>query len=173
MLELSYIEGPFTMTEEAESIEEVWYQHREAPHDEDLFASWKREHDLTLKLAMLFSLADDLDLVIGRHHIIAAQKAVGQVMRAMPELVNAASTTTETVGIEYVSELLKQRKAMAHSALLSVVYRRGVSADRLKMILDTLIQARKVTRYQSPMGGWAYAWGGQRRLDDSKEGERD
>ena len=172
VLELSYIEGVFRITEEAESIEEAWYQHREAPQDEALFASWKREHDLTLKLAMLFSLADDLDLVIDRHHMVAAQRAAGQVMRSMPDLVSAASTTTETVGIELVESLIKQRKAIAHSGLVAACYKRGVHGDRLKAIIETLMQARKIARYQSPMGGWAYAWGGQRKLD-SKEGEAD
>lgn len=164
ILALSYIEGPFTLTTEAEEVEEAWYQKRAAPTDEALIASWKREHDLTLKLAMLFSLADNLELVIERHHMIAAQRATGQVMRSMPNLVAAASTTNETMGIEYVAELLRARGAMTHSALVSTAYKRGVAGDRLKSAIETLMQAKHITRYPSPLGGVAYAWSGKKGL---------
>lgn len=171
VLELSYIEGPFVQTDDAVEIEDAWYMNRPAPTDEALMATWKREHDLTLKLAMLFSLADSLSLVIHKHHMIAAQRATAQVMHSMPSLVSAASTTNETMGIEYVANILQARKAMAHSALINLCYKRGINSERLKGIMETLLQGKRVTWYNSPLGGRAYAWGGKRKIEDSDDTE--
>ena len=165
VLELSYVEGSFVQTDEAVEIEDVWYMRRPAPTDVALMATWKREHDLTLKLAMLFSLADSLDLIIHKHHMVAAQKASAHVMRSMPTLVSAASTTTETVGIDFIETLIKSRKAIAHSTLVEKCYKRGLNAERVKAIVDTLFQAKRIMWYTSPYGGRAYAWVSKRRME--------
>jgi hypothetical protein len=161
---LSRVSGTFSMTSEAEAIEDRWYMQRPAPEDEALIPSWKREHDLTLKLAQILSLADGATFTISAHHMAQAQRLTALAMASMPRLISQASSTPDTFGMSYVKELIEKTGRVAHSALLRHVYQRGINAERLRSILDTLLQARLVARAPLTGKGIVYQWVGSRTM---------
>ena len=91
---LTQYEGEFQMTTKAAKIDDHWYMQRPAPDDEAMFPTWKREHDLSLKLAMLIALCEigpDDPLLIKAAHVEQAQFLVAQCHKAAPMLQHAAS----------------------------------------------------------------------------------
>jgi hypothetical protein len=66
--------------------------------------------------------------------------------------------------MSYVKELIEKTGRVAHSALLRHVYQRGINAERLRSILDTLLQARLVARAPLTGKGIVYQWVGSRTM---------
>jgi hypothetical protein len=161
---LSRVAGTFELTREAEEIEDRWYTQRPAPEDEALIPSWKREHDLTLKLAMILSLADGATFVVNAHHMVQAQRLTAMAMAGMPKLISAASTTIDTVGLHYVTELIQRTGRVQHSVLLRHVQTRGINASKLREIIDTLSQSKLIGRLPLSGRGVGYMWTGSRKM---------
>lgn len=161
---LSHVEGQFSMSAEARETEEHWYMNRPSPTEEALIPVWKREHDLLLKLAMVLSLTDNIDLVIRKPHVVQAQRLCAEVFKAMPDLLEFASTTIETAGLQMVMEYMRQMKKVLHSTLVRYTSSHGVSGSRLREILDTLIQSRRMQKIDDPRYGRAYVWTERRRI---------
>lgn len=161
---LSRVAGTFTMTKEAEEIEDRWYTQRPAPEDEALIPSWRREHDLTLKLSMILSLADGATFSITAHHMVQAQRLTAMAMAGMPKLISAASTTLDTVGLRYVTEIVEKVGRVQHSVLLRHVQTRGINASKLREIVDTLTQSKLIARLPLSGRGVGYIWIGSRKM---------
>lgn len=89
MLSLS---GGFDIEADAYDYDEYWYMNRPIP-SAGLEAFWKREHDLVLKLGMVFSLCDSIDMVIKLKHIEQAQDLVDDVRLSMPRIVRMSTST--------------------------------------------------------------------------------
>lgn len=163
--ELLAIEGPFIMTPHAEMIEDRWYNDRDAPSDESLVPAWKRQHDLVLKLAMVLSLSDSLDLKIAGHHMWKAQELSELVMRKLGEIQAAAATTNDTKGISFAKQFLKGiGRPVLHTELLRKFYSKGLGgATELMNAINTLRESGEVTHRD---GGRArvYMWAGRRKM---------
>lgn len=163
--ELLAIEGSFTLTQHAEIIETKWYDERESPTDESLVPAWKRQHDLVLKLAMLLSLSDGLDLRISGNHMSRAQTLSDLIMRKLGEIQAAAVTTPETKGISFAKQVLKGiKRPMLHTELLRKFYAKGLGGrDQLLHAIQTLEESGEITHRD---GGRArmYMWVGKKRM---------
>ena len=66
------------MSARAIQYEDTWYMARRRPPERVLWPAWKRYHDIMLKLAMIFSVADSPDLVIHLNHVIQATQIIDQ-----------------------------------------------------------------------------------------------
>jgi hypothetical protein len=172
--ELTAIEGPFWMTEHAEHIAEKWYTEREAPSDEALVPAWKRQDDLVLKLAMILSLSDSLDLKIGGHHMWRAQELSEVVMRKLGEIQAAAATTPDTRGISFAKQVLKgAKRPVLHTELLKKFYAKGLGGrDQLLNAVQTLMDSGEVLHRDSGRSR-VYMWGGKRRMVRGKSEPED
>jgi len=158
---LTHLRGVFTMTEEAEAIEESWYQTRDVPTDETLLPSWRREHDLVLKLSMLLSLCESATLAIEARHMTEAQQMTRQVLRAVPSVVAHAHVTPETGPTLRVENLLRKYQALPRSTLLK---RSRLNAEQMELALKTLMERKQVARTQSPTGASVYVWADRKRF---------
>lgn len=159
---LTYIEGEMRMTEQCERVEDLWYTWRPQPDDDDLVPSWKRAHDMVLKLAMLFSVAESPDLLITHEHFNQAIKIVDLAAKSLPALLDSASVTPETEGIILVAQLMRSWGRVSRQHLLATTYKRGITETRLNEIVNTLIGAGKLKRVAGVVGP-AYVWMERRR----------
>ena len=163
--ELLAIEGPFCMTQHADTVEAQWYDERETPSDDSLRPAWKRQHDLTLKLAMILSLSDGLDLRITGRHMGKAQELSEVVMRKLGEIQAAAVTTPETRGISFAKQTLKGvKRPMLHTELLRKFYAKGLGGrDQLLHAIQTLEESGEIAHRD---GGRSrvYMWVGKKKM---------
>ena len=156
--ELCFISGEFELSPEAKIVDEQWYMGREAPEDESVLPSWKRQHDFVQKLSMALSLADDLDFVIQPGHIKRAQILAREAYKDLPEIISYASATPETKGLDYVTRTIRTAGEIPHYILLRKVSNRGINKRRLIEITDTLVQQKDIKRASSAHGGVTYMW---------------
>lgn len=169
---LCHLEGPAEMTGEAREAEEQWYMNRPAPNDDTLIPAWKREHDLMLKLAIILCLADGGDLKITRRHVTNAQELSARVQRSMPGLIAFAATTSETAAIQIVAEQIRKLNPIQHSTLARWAWHRGIAAERLREVIETLVQSKQVKRVGTTKG-MVYTWASRRRIPAETNGEGD
>lgn len=166
---LAHLEGTFELTPDAERLETIWYETREAPQDERLIPTWKRAHDALLKVAMLLSLADTDDLVITADHINRARLTVERALTIVPTIIDYARQTRETGAFLEIAKLIKDAGAgLLHSTLLRRV---GLDAEAFKVALDTLKQRGQIAELRTVRGARAYTWIGRRQMpiDETEE----
>lgn len=166
---LTRLEGVFTMSEQAKEMRAQWYKNRPAPDDEALLPSWKREDDFILKLAMVLSLADGMDLVIDKRHVMKAQQLSRGIQKKMPTLMIAAMSPREADGLQFVAKVLEENERLPHSTLLRIAGNRGIMAFQLREIMDTLRQQNlvEVVPQGYGKGGLVYMWRRKKHMDDA------
>jgi len=158
--------GRVYFTGDAQRVLDDWYVQRPEPDDETLIPTWKREHDLVLKLSMLLALSDDpVAGYIDTPHVAGAQRLAAESMAALPPLVEYVALTRETDGLRMVRELIRRAGALQHTALARVVARHGMTADRLQMFLVTLLAGRTIRRVGAGQTT-VYVWTGQRAMPE-------
>jgi hypothetical protein len=157
LLRLTMLKGRFNLSASAESIDEQWYLHREPPSDELLQPWWKRQHDLTLKLAMAFSLAESPSLLIRGRHMAQAQKLSDQIANRLPDIIRHAKTNDEARDVQLVLDEVLRSKQIQHSPLLQRLSSRGITAKRLRDAVDTLSEANLIRISKTKRGGRIYS----------------
>ena len=161
--------GEFTFAPDAKETDRAWYLSRDIPPGREPWAY--REHDLILKLAMLLSLSDGVDLVIRQAHVVGAQRLLKQVNRDLSDLVSLASTSPRTQAVHAALDYVKSFGRVPHSKLLQMLSNRGLAnADTMKReVRPTLLQTRQVVVETTRRGGVVYVWARRRRLTASSE----
>ena len=150
--ELTQFHGEFRMSRRAQLIEEQWYVHRPAPEDDLMLPTWKRAHDLCLKLAMILALAElrlHDELVIRARHVEVAQQLVLQSHAAAPKLQAAAATTRDSDIVETVRRVLERAGTIQRAALQRKLSPRGIHKDAMDMALATLVTEERVRPKQN------------------------
>lgn len=110
------LRGEFGRTTKAKEIASNWYNTRDEPNDPSLLPSWYRQHDLTLKLAMLMSTAEDeRTMEIGQQHTLDGQKFSQIVMINAPKLIDEASISPTTGCKLEIEKLLQKHGSMERS----------------------------------------------------------
>ena len=164
---MSTIEGEFEKSPEAMEREHFWYMHRHRPDSPELEAAWAREHDMSLKLAMIVSLAESDELVISKLHMSAGQKLAADAIRDLPKLMRMAKVRPETEPLKRVEDLIKKLGRVSHSHCLRTT---GMTSDQLRLAIETLRQAGQVNRTAGgPKGGTVYVWIGGKRMHHTEE----
>lgn len=161
---LLQMEGEFVKTPEARALEHQWYRDRTPPSDEGLHPTYKRQHDLLLKLSMLYSLADGRDLVICERHIKAAKQSLIQTELAVPEIVSLSSIPPEHSGFVSVREFIKKVRRVQRSTLTTRCAKRGIQARRLDEFIKTLKAEGVIKQSRGPNGATFYEWKGRGKM---------
>lgn len=164
---LTQYEGEFQMTTKAAKIDDHWYMQRPAPDDEAMFPTWKREHDLSLKLAMLIALCEigpDDPLLIKAAHVEQAQFLVAQCHKAAPMLQHAAHQTRDSEHVEFIRRTLAKAgsEGLLRSALQRKLSPKGILKDKMDDAIATLVTEGTVTAKMTPRGGMMYYLNGRR-----------
>ena len=166
---LTHVEGQFTLAADAQEIRATWYGLRPSETDIVHIPQWKRHDDMILKVAMLMSLAEDIDLMIKRHHYEWAKKFVLTLTRGGKKLVKRAAVTPEGEALELVRGTIQKFGEISRSRLLKAVGNYGITKDPLNEIIATLAQ-QKVIKTQTVVGGATiYKWIDNRSLKSVTE----
>lgn len=155
------VKGEMTLAPDAEALLEQWYMERPSPTDESMTPTWKREHDLVLRLAMLCALGESAGVEIRVRHVVQAQRLAAETQRHLPQLVEYVALSRETDGLRQVREMLRRAKMLPRTAIIRTMAQAGVTEDRTKLFLETLIQAGQVTLSKTTNGRPAYLWHGR------------
>lgn len=154
---LTKLEGEFTLTAAGREADKEWYETRPEPLPE-LKPFWRRQHDLNLKIAMILSLCETMDLRIHDTHILKAQDLTDQSARMLPKIIAQATTSQMILRIDYVRDRIKQSGTIKHSTLLKQVYRLHITSEELKRIIDQLREEGSIQIVASNSGGRKYKW---------------
>lgn len=139
------VSGQAYLTKQAHEVMRQWYMTRDVPDDELLLPTWKREHDMVLKMAMLYMIDEAPEsLKIQSKHVIEAQKQVRRVLKHVPYLVTLASITPERDSIVFISRLIRNSGTVDLEMLYHQAARRGLTKYRTGDVLETLAAAGDV-----------------------------
>ena len=168
---LSLLEGEMKLSPKADAYGEEWYAKRKVPEDDSLKPSFKRQQDLVLKLAMILSVAESEKLIIETHHLEWAIIYTDQIRGFLPDLIAHASVTHETDGLMYLRDTIRRRRMIPHSKLLKVAAaNRGMNAEKMRGLVETLIQQKLITRSKlGQRGGMVYIWKGEGNITDAED----
>lgn len=145
LMELTEVRGPSTNTLEAEKLEAQWYKDRPDPADESLYPSWRREHDLTIKLQTILAACDDPSLVRNATHVIRAQQLSARAMRTIPSLIAFASMTPDTAAAEAAFKIIERLGRIQHSQLVKRMSTKGFNRDQVRHGIATLNEGKRIT----------------------------
>lgn len=177
VLMLTSAEGMFEKSREAWEVEDRWYHDpaRQPPDDDALVPTWKRQHDLVLKLAQLYCLADGRDLVIGRDHMTKAISMSYTAQRGLPEIVALAAMPPAHNHFMWVRDIIRKHGAIQRTTLGGRCSRRGITASKLDEYIRTLKSEGAITiARRPPRSALWYQWVGRRFAAESDaKGEED
>lgn len=159
---LLHVEGQMVLDAQAEAIEDAWYAGRQPPKDEGMIPTWKRQHDLVLKLAMVLSLMDGGDLVVNGEHMALALNYSAVAQKAVPAIVRAASVTRETRHLEIVRELIFRRKALTAEDLLKICSSQ-IERSKIKQAVSFLLEMHEIQLFTTKRKRKYYVWLGKTR----------
>lgn len=149
------VAGQVALSNEAAMIEESWYYSREVPVDTSLLPSWKREHDMVLKLAMIFMINERPDeLIIRDQHMVSAQQTTKTLMRDIPRLITLAQVTPESRVLQFVKRIVRSAGTIPMRILYFTASQRGITKDRVEAALDTLVASGEIEALENSTVGW-------------------
>ena len=153
--------GPFLLTETADLEIDKWYMKRPSPSEELLYSSWKRQHDLLLKFAMILCIGDGGPQVIQHRHVIQSKNMVGKVFESAEKLISTASETIETKPSNDVGRYIKRHGQVQHTPA-SRYFRsmRGMNGVTFRKAVGSLANDGVVRIGKTEMGGLVYTWVG-------------
>lgn len=159
---LTQLEGQFDITAEAYDADKIWYEKRKSPSPE-MLPFWRRQHDLTLKIAMILSLSDDMKLTIKLRHILRAQELTEQSARILPKVITMAGHTEFSRSVEKTKDLIKKYSTITHKVLLNRSKNWNANAEIVKKIIHQLLEEGCIVRNYNKKGGAVYNWIGESR----------
>lgn len=148
---ISRLEGQFKMSAKAAALEEHWYKNRPAPTDESMIPTFKRQHDMVLKMSMIFSLCESYDFIIRNRHFIQGRDTIMASEKTIRAILHASSTNTGgTNGVEIARDIIHKSKKIQRSTLMLMVARKGLDKRALDSALDTLMTENSIKTYTEP-----------------------
>jgi hypothetical protein len=145
---VSTVGGPVKLTDEAWSLSEDIYNtfYRTSTfYDDPLMAGYaSRRCTHLLKLAMLFSIAEDNSLMVQASHVRFANNLLIQSESDMSKVVKLIASSDVGVLAELVLMKVQARERVSRNEILKSLSHR-VSSRELTEVLDTLIQSRQIT----------------------------
>lgn len=153
------LEGEMRFDPRALALHEEWYLTRPEPTDEILLPSWRREDDMVRKISMLLAMAEpDPQPIILPHHAAEAQQIVAETARQLPIVIDYIGAGMDSDTMRRVRRVIFEAKTIHHKVLAENMARVGVTSDKLRLCIDTLLEASVVRREHHPRGGWVYHW---------------
>ena len=169
--EIADCRGEFRISDEAAKLEETWYKHRPPAKHPDMVPSWKRVHDLILKVSMTYSLLDNTKLIIESSHLHSAIADVERVKQLEALVIDYLGGSKERDEVDFVESRIRMEGRISHADLMRKCSPRGILTRRLKEVIDTLNQARRIVvedlhvEFSKTQTRW-YKWVGDETLTD-------
>jgi hypothetical protein len=156
LIEVSKLSGPFGMTLQAKTKYDKWYTSFSTQDHQDPTGTLERIHDGILKVAMLLSLSEDLDLVIHERHLDEAMEDCLKCTGGMRQVTMGQGKSTLAYATKLVLQELIRRPdhSLERQKLLSKYWGQfdAFDLDRIAETLDsagaiTIKRAGKTTMY--------------------------
>lgn len=175
---LCHAEGLFVKTDEAREEEDRWYHQRMPPGDESLQPTWRRQHDLMLKLAMILALAEGGELVVRKSHILNAIRMTESAEAAVPTIISLASIPPEHQGYHFLRDYIRRCGKVQRQTLTTKCSKRGITASRMEEFLKTLLGEGVIKRTKGRNNSTWYEWVGRGKMlmevpDEEEEDDGD
>jgi hypothetical protein len=157
---LTYLQGEFEITAEADSYGRQWYFNRPDPGDDNLAPYFNRAREMVMKLAMVFALADGGKLVIDAKHIQLAHSHYKKLQDGALELIELASCTPQTADTKTALKYIEKSGTVTRTRLLRQVYPTGMDKDRLNKAVSHLMDMKLIVKDLTETGGIVYLFKG-------------
>lgn len=165
----TWVEGQYSLSEEAVAIHDHWYMTRPEPEDKSLDPSFFRADEMVYKLALIFALADwdgvfnedgssQHSTVIQASHMTEAIEAWTDLTYDIGGVVDLASTTPQSADVLKVKEVIERAGKIDRTALMKYTSNKGLNKERLDKALATLLEAEIVSMEQSQQDGRTRRW---------------
>ncbi len=155
------VQGKVKWTKEAKRLAEQWYNDRQAPEDDAMLPTWKREDDMMRKFAMITMLDRRPDrLVISSKHVIEATRMLRKVQKIIPKLITISSSTPENEAIMFVRRVIQNAGSIRQHVLIAQGARRGLTSEKTLQASKTLIDGHEVEKE----GAHTYVYKKRKRL---------
>ena len=155
--DLTWLEGAFTFSLEAQEAHDAWYMSTTVPENEKLIPSFNRADELICRLSLLFRIAElERPAPVEEPWIIDSPTiSVGNFTEAletwsavmhydMPEIQKLAGGSKETVDVDLVERYIKKAGVILHSLLLQRLSSYGINEKRLRGAIETLRSREQV-----------------------------
>jgi hypothetical protein len=150
------IEGVFQLSEDATALHDKWYRTLAPPTEKALEPSFNRADEMVHKLAAILEVmawdpADRqacLSPMIQATTLQAAVQLWEETLVGLPTIIKAASSTTRSLEIELVWELIQRMPGVTFPELLRRVGNRGLDREALRRALGTLQEREDVVRVE-------------------------
>jgi hypothetical protein len=158
--DLQYIQtiaGQATISQEGKEWYTTWYGNElERVRLLNMGEMLVRRPDTLLKVALLFSIAEQDDLVIGLSHLQMAQAALDRVESTIHKAIGPLMTASPSELATKVLDVIQRNEAISHSQLVKYCWRMG-DGGQISMAIDTLLQAELIKMSAvGPRGGRIY-----------------
>ena len=97
---------------------------------------------------------------IERDHIVEARQLAEASLRHVPQLIEYVALTTDSDGVRYVRNAIYDSGRITHNVLVRSMMRHGLTAQKVKEHVDTLVQSGFIKVDASTKGRTAYEWRG-------------
>ena len=126
LLQIADLSGAFSFEPSAYSYYENWYNNRVEPQLQDEAESgfFGREHDHVLKLAMVYSLARRVSLILTEKDIKDAIKKIAETKPGRDRIFREVTHEREIYEMKYLESVIKEAKSIPRSKLMKKVYRK-------------------------------------------------
>ena len=168
--------GEMRLTEEADSIFDLWYENMSPPKYSELASFFERKHDHVLKVAAILSVAESDELVIEKYHLLSAIRAIEGVEETIPSAIAYVGATHQSSTADMIEAIVMSMapERVSHSVLLRRVYKRLTSgASEFESIIKGLVESNRIKDIATERGTFyelgrsmQKLYGGIKRGDD-------
>ena len=145
---LKDIHGPFSWTKAAIEFYDNWYQTLKIPDDPTTSGYFETKQMQLLKISMLVSLSERLDLVLEQNHIETGLSLLSLVERNLSKVFEGIGRNELNSIATKILELLQQSGPLIpEKKIYSIMYREA-STDELMKILMHLEKTDRIERYR-------------------------
>jgi len=163
LIAMSKIKGEMRLTTKALAKAVKWYHNRKLP-TYPVIPWWQRMRAHALKLSIIFAVADGETKVIKEKHVSVAIKVVSSLEEQMPEVIRFASSGVESRLVNRIYDIIKRYRQISRTDLIRNVSSSGVTAAKLNVVIETLVEAGDIEEVSTSRGGAIYRWlGGKER----------
>lgn len=152
------LEGEMIMDNKCNVMHDKWYMDRIKPNNDLLIPSWKRGHDIILKLAMLFSLDENPTMVIKQHHLRKAITTFENAFADLTIMIDLACGTQESSETDAVERAIKEAKKITRTQLTRKLWSKKINARRIDVYIKDLKDRALVHESKGKAGGVVYEW---------------
>ncbi len=172
--EISKLYGEIKVTDEADAAFDKWYKKFPDIPPAELSAYYERKHDHVWKAAIILSVAESDNMVITLDHFKKAVQVVELVESKMADVLTFIGATAQSTIADLVVSMIRTNhpEPMSHSVLLRKIYRRLQSKGEFKDIVDTLIEANRISMTASKRGIF-YTLGKKEKVEDKPKEKND